>query len=176
MYSGYKYTYGTNTGGLFRCWMKVLNEQRTQEEEARDGKRTDTQWLREVREVKGGVEWEWGETERGRERENKPHQWAGHTALPNCLKKSPLCFIYSALYPWQPERSGKLGLRFTLLWGLEFHRGSQMWGRWAKEAHCSPSQPSCLLVKSGPFGGSSRESWEYCGNSGLWWWSWEERD
>lgn len=41
---------------------------------------------------KGGVEWERRETERGRERENKPHQWAGHTALPNCLKKKPPLF------------------------------------------------------------------------------------
>lgn len=60
-------------------------------------------------------------------------------------KKSPLCFIYSALYPWQPERSGKLGPRFTRLGGLGFHRGSQMWGRWARAARCSPTQPSCLF-------------------------------
>lgn len=110
--------------------------------------------------------------DRTRERENKPHQWAGHTALPNCLKKSPLCFIYSALYPWQPERSGKLGLCFTLLWGLGFHRGSQMWGRWARATRCSPTQPSCLLViKYGPFKGRGLGGWVQRVMGILWeWW------
>lgn len=84
-------------------------------------------------------------------------------------KKKTLCFIYSALYPWQPERSGKLGPYFTLLWGLGFHRGSQMCGRWAKAAR-APRQRSTHEPRAGTLaaGGVMGILWEHwpCGGWG----------